>query len=121
MVVLINQGSASAAEITAGALQDYERATLVGQTTFGTGTVLNNFRLSDGSALLLATEMWLTPKGREIWHQGIAPDVEVELPPDVMPSIPEAERDLTKESLRQIDDAQLKEGLRILQEEIKTQ
>jgi carboxyl-terminal processing protease len=54
MVVLINGGTASAAEITAGALQDAHRATLVGETTFGTGTVLNEFHLSDGSALLLA-------------------------------------------------------------------
>jgi carboxyl-terminal processing protease len=118
MVVLINQGSASAAEITAGAMQDYGRATLVGETTFGTGTVLNQFRLSDGSALLLATELWLTPKGRVIWHEGIAPDVEVKLPPDVAPSIPETERDLTEEGLRNLEDVQVKKGLEILLEEI---
>ncbi len=119
IVVLINEGSASASEITAGALQDYERATLVGQTTFGTGTVLNQFNLSDGSALLLATELWLTPKGREIWHQGIAPDVEVELPSTADISIPETERNLTAEELKQLDDAQLLRGLEILQEQIK--
>lgn len=119
MVVLINQGSASAAEITAGALQDYERATLVGEKTFGTGTVLNQFRLSDGSALLLATELWLTPKGREIWHEGIAPDVEVKLAPEILPSTPETERDLTEAGLKTLDDTQLKEGLRILQEKMK--
>ncbi len=118
MVVLINQGSASAAEITAGAMQDYGRATLVGETTFGTGTVLNQFRLSDGSALLLATELWLTPKGRVIWHEGITPDVEVKLPPDVAPSIPETERDLTEEGLRKLEDTQVKKGLEILLEEI---
>jgi carboxyl-terminal processing protease len=119
VVVLINQGSASAAEITAGALQDYGRATLVGQQTFGTGTVLNQFRLSDGSALLLATELWLTPKGRAIWHQGIAPDVVVELPPEVAPSIPENERNLTAEGLKNLEDTQLLKGLEVLQEKIE--
>ena len=119
MVVLINEGSASAAEITAGAMQDYNRATLVGETTFGTGTVLNQFRLPDGSALLLATELWLTPEGREIWHQGIAPDEEVTLPIDITPSIPETERDLTAEGLQALEDTQLKRGLEILQEQLR--
>lgn len=119
MVVLINEGSASAAEITAGAIQDYGRAKLVGQKTFGTGTVLNQFRLPDGSALLLATELWLTPKGREIWHQGIAPDVEVVLPTDVSPSIPETERSLTADGLKNLKDPQLLRGLELLQQQIK--
>jgi len=118
MVVLINQGSASAAEITAGALQDYERATLVGETTFGTGTVLNQFRLSDGSALLLATELWLTPEGRVIWHEGIQPDVMVELPAGVSLSIPETERGLSAEALRTLEDTQLLRGLELLEEKI---
>lgn len=118
VVVLINQGSASAAEITAGALQDYNRATLVGEQTFGTGTVLNQFNLRDGSALLLATELWLTPKGRVIWHQGIAPDVTVELPAGVTPSIPETERDLTAEGLKSLEDAQVKKGLELLLEKL---
>jgi carboxyl-terminal processing protease len=119
LVVLINQGSASAAEITAGALQDYGRATLVGKTTFGTGTVLNRFRLPDGSALLLATELWLTPKGRVIWHEGIDPDIEMDLPEDIAPSIPETERELTAEELQKLDDVQRLRGLEILQEKIK--
>ncbi len=118
MVVLINEGTASAAEITAGALQDYNRATLVGQKTFGTGTVLNQFRLSDGSAILLATELWLTPKGREIWHQGISPDVSVQLPTDVNPSIPETERNMTVEQLKNLNDTQLQRGLELLQQKI---
>ncbi len=71
VVVLINEGSASASEIVSGALQDHGRATLVGETTFGTGTVLNEFPLSDGSAILLATEQWLTPDGRVIWREGM--------------------------------------------------
>ena len=81
VVVLINGGSASASEIVAGALRDAHRSVLVGQTTFGTGTVLDQFQLSDGSALLLAVGEWLTPGGRSFWHHGIKPDVEVALPP----------------------------------------
>jgi carboxyl-terminal processing protease len=119
MVVLINQGSASAAEITAGALQDYGRAQLVGQKTFGTGTVLNQFRLPDGSAILLATELWLTPKGRQIWHQGVAPDVVVDLPADVLPSLPETERNMTQSDLTNTKDVQLKKGLDLLQQKIQ--
>lgn len=107
LVVLINEGSASAAEITAGALQDYNRAVLVGQTTFGTGTVLLNFTLKDGSGMYLATEMWLTPKGRVIWHKGIEPDIVIELPEDASLSIPETMRDLTASDLNMITDTQL--------------
>ncbi len=80
LVVLVNIGSASASEIVSGALQDNGRAKIFGQTTFGTGTVLNEFGLSDGSALLVGTVEWLTPNGRQIWHRGIAPDTAVALP-----------------------------------------
>jgi len=114
MVVLINGGTASAAEITAGALQDAHRATLVGETTFGTGTVLNEFHLSDGSALLLATEEWLTPAGRVIWHKGIAPDVTVSLPANVAPLIPEAERGMTTDQLHASGDEQLSQAIDLL-------
>ena len=62
MVALINGGTASGAEIVAGALRDANRATLVGETTFGTGTVLEQFPLPGGSAMLLAVQEWLTPK-----------------------------------------------------------
>ncbi|MGD9146321.1 MAG: S41 family peptidase, partial [Anaerolineae bacterium] len=71
MVVLINQGSASSAEIFAGAIQDHERGTVVGETTFGTGTVLQPFVLDDGSGLMLGTSQWLTADGRLIRKQGI--------------------------------------------------
>jgi carboxyl-terminal processing protease len=114
LVVLINQGTASAAEIVSGALQDAGRAKLVGQTTFGTGTVLNQFDLSDGSAILLATEEWLTPKGRVIWHKGITPDVVVALPADATPLLPMAEEGLTAEQLQASDDAQLLKALDLL-------
>jgi carboxyl-terminal processing protease len=73
MVVLINGGTSSGAEIVAGALQDAHRADLVGEKTFGTGTVLQTFPLSDGSALMLAIEEWFTPDGHVIWHHGIYP------------------------------------------------
>jgi carboxyl-terminal processing protease len=113
MVVLINGGSASAAEIVSGALQDYDRATLVGETTFGTGTVLNQFGLPDGSALLLAVEQWLTPTGREIWHVGIQPDVQVTLPPDVVPVTPLTD-DLSAQDLRNLEDTQLLKAIELL-------
>ena len=107
LVVLINAGTASAAEIVAGALQDALRATLLGETTFGTGTVLKTIPLSDGSAVQLAVLEWLTPKGRTIWHRGITPDIIVPLPTDASPLLPEAERKMTPEELRASNDRQL--------------
>jgi carboxyl-terminal processing protease len=107
MVVLVNKGTASAAEIVAGALQDAHRATLVGETTFGTGTVLNSFPLSDGSEILLATEEWLTPAGRVIWYKGITPDVTVSLANTVTPFVPEAGKSMTAAQLQSSQDAQL--------------
>ncbi len=119
MVILINQGSASAAEITAGALQDARRGELVGETTFGTGTVLQEFPLSDGSSVLLATQEWLTPAGRVIWHQGIEPDVSVALADNALPLTPEAERQMTAAELQSSSDAQLLEGLRLLVQRLR--
>ncbi|HZW04414.1 MAG TPA: S41 family peptidase, partial [Anaerolineaceae bacterium] len=103
----------------AGALQDYDRAQVVGETTFGTGTVLNQFTLPDGSAMLLAVEEWLTPEGRVIWHAGLEPDVVVELDESVQISIPQSERDLTAAELADIDDRQLLEAIELLQELVK--
>jgi carboxyl-terminal processing protease len=107
MVVLVNQGTGSAAEIVAGALQDAHRGTLIGETTFGTGTVLNGFKLSDGSELLLATEEWLTPNGRVIWHKGITPDVNVSLASSVVPFVPDAGHAMTATQLQSNQDEQL--------------
>jgi carboxyl-terminal processing protease len=107
LVVLVNQGTASASEIVAGALQDAHRATLIGETTFGTGTVLNAFPLGDGSQILLATEEWLTPSGRVIWHKGIAPDVTVSLSNTVTPLVPDALRGMTTTQLQSSQDVQL--------------
>jgi carboxyl-terminal processing protease len=117
MVVIVNAGTASAAEILAGALQDAGRAKIVGETTFGTGTVLDQFKLNDGSALLLATEEWLTPKGRTIWHQGITPDVSVTLAPGHTLLSPDAERTMTPEQFSASGDDQLLEALKLLGQE----
>jgi carboxyl-terminal processing protease len=114
MVALINQGTASAAEIVSGALQDAGRARLVGQTTFGTGTVLNEFNLPDGSALLLATQEWLTPKGRVIWHTGIQPDQSVTDAPDATPVVPNAIKSMTAGDVQKSGDAQFLKGLELL-------
>lgn len=111
MVVLINGGTSSGAEIVAGALQDAHRAKLVGEKTFGTGTVLETFSLPDGSALMLATKEWLTPAGRVIWHQGIHPDVLIPLPPEVIPVVPMAERGMSMAQLRASGDEQLLRAL----------
>jgi carboxyl-terminal processing protease len=109
--VLINEGSASASEIVAGALKDARRATLVGEKTFGTGTVLNEFRLSDGSVLLLAVEEWLTPNGTSFWHKGIEPDLAVSLPANQESLRPTSERAMNESQLRSSGDLQLLRAL----------
>ncbi len=77
-VVLVNGSTASASEIVAGALQDYEKATVVGETTYGKGVVQNLFDFNDGSKLKVTTASWYTPKERSINKTGIEPDVKVE-------------------------------------------
>ncbi len=114
MTVLINEGTASAAEITSGAIRDAGRAKLVGETTFGTGTVLNQFSLSDGSALLLAIQEWLTPSGKTIWHTGLAPDQVVPLAATATPVFPESEQGMTPEQLQASGDAQLLAAIGLL-------
>ena len=85
LVVLINGGSASAAEIVAGALQDHHRATLVGTRSFGKGSVQTIIPLGSNGALMLTTARYYTPSGRSIQAKGIEPDavVEEELPEDM--------------------------------------
>ena len=114
LAVLINPGSASSAEIFAGAIQDHKRGLVVGETTFGTGTVLQPYSLSDGSALLLGTKQWLTPDGRLIRKQGIQPDVEVVLPIEADLLIPLELHDLDAQAVLDSGDEQLLKALELL-------
>lgn len=121
IVLLIDGGTASSAEIFAGAIQDHKRGKLVGTRTYGTGTVLEPYTLTDGSAVLLAVSEWLTPDGRRIWHEGIKPDVEVPLPAGARVLLPEAEGDLTTSDLAKSEDKQLLKGLEVLKEQLPGQ
>ncbi|KKU44350.1 MAG: Carboxyl-terminal protease [Berkelbacteria bacterium GW2011_GWA2_46_7] len=98
LFILVNGGSASAAEILAGALQDYKRATLVGQKTFGKGSVQDIIPLKAGAALRLTIAEWLTPNDRQISKKGIDPDVVVEgdKKPDSDPVLAKALEIITK-------------------------
>ena len=77
MVLLVNEGSGSSSEVLAGALQDHERATIIGTTTFGKGSVNILRDLSNGGGLYITIALWYTPLGRIINHEGVTPDIEV--------------------------------------------
>lgn len=83
LVVLVNEGTASASEIVAGALKDRDRAVLIGTTTFGKGSVQEIIPLPDASAVKFTTAAYLTPNGKNINGKGISPDVEIDASPDV--------------------------------------
>ena len=116
LVVLVNEGSSSSAEIVAGAMRDNGRAEVVGETTFGTGTVLDEFTLSDGSAILLGIAEWLTPSGDSIRGSGIELDIEVELEEEQEPRTPDETEGLTQEEIFE-EDAQLERAFEVLQEQ----
>ena len=108
LVVLIDDDSASGAEVLAAALHDNGRAQLIGETTFGTGTVLSTFPQDDGSSVVLATAFWLTPEGNPVWKEGVEPDQFVALARDAFPSRPEDDPEVTKSELEGSTDAQLR-------------
>jgi carboxyl-terminal processing protease len=114
LVVMIDEGTASAAEIVSGAIQDAGRAQLVGAKTFGTGTVLGEFALADGSALRIGTVEWLTPKGRVIWHEGIEPDVAVARPAESDPIVPDDLKTMSAAQAASIGDPQLKKAIELV-------
>ena len=78
LIVLINKGSASASEIFAGAVQDYGRGKLIGEQSFGKGTIQSSQDLPESTGIHITTAKWLTPKGRWIHDTGLTPDEKVE-------------------------------------------
>jgi carboxyl-terminal processing protease len=114
LVVLIDEGTASSAEIVSGAIRSAGRAELVGTTTFGTGTVLLTFELTDGSAVRIAVERWLTPDGELIFGQGISPTIDVALEPTDVPLEPSELELLSPAEVSAIDDPQLLRAIDLL-------
>ena len=111
LVVLVNENSASASEIFAGAVKDTGRGTLVGSQTFGKGLVQRLFTLPDGSGLNVTVQKYYTPNGTSIHGVGIAPDEKAELP--------EAYRSTPLTELPAEQDTQLQKGLQVMEEQLK--
>lgn len=112
-IVLVNGGSASAAEIVAGALQDHKRARIVGERTYGKGSVQTVMPLGEGTAIKLTTSRYLTPSGRSINGAGIEPDV-------VVRSTPKQQYRGAASSAEKVDDPQLLEALKLLSQDAMT-
>ena len=91
MIVMVNQGSASASEIVAAAMQDWGKAVILGKTTFGKGSVQTILPLSDGSGLRLTTAKYYTPRGESIHSVGVKPDIVVEPKPITVDEKPKEE------------------------------
>ena len=111
MIILVNEGSASASEIVAGAMQDWGRAVVVGTTTFGKGSVQTILPLADGSGLRLTTAKYYTPKGRSIQSTGITPDIVVKPQPPAPVKLAEKEKDKDDEGRTQKQKGTLPPGL----------
>lgn len=103
IVVLVNEGSASASEIVAGALQDHKKALIVGTATFGKGSVQTIIPMSNGAGLRLTTARYYTPSGRSIQAKGIEPDIVVEPAPQETPAEPVKKKDSKPQFLREKD------------------
>jgi carboxyl-terminal processing protease len=114
LCVLINDRTCSCAEVMAAALKDHGRGPVIGTRTAGMGTILHPFEMSDGSVLFLAIAEWLSPNGQRLWHQGVAPTIQVQLPEDVDALLPGAERYLRPETFVKLEDRQLREALGVL-------
>ena len=116
LVVLVNENSASAAEIVPGALQDNGRATIIGAQTFGTGTVMNRFDLSDGSVIWVGVDEWLTPKGKFIRDEGITPNIAVKMPANASVLTPNDEnvQNMTLQQIMNSGDSQLMRAIQYL-------
>ena len=113
LVLMIDNNTASSSEIMSGAIKSAGRAPLVGDTTFGTGTVLLPYTLSDGSVIRLAVERWLTPDGELIFGKGITPTDPVALGPSDVPIEPSDLQGLPADQLDTISDTQLLRALQL--------
>ena len=114
LVVLVNETSASAAEIVAASLRDNGRAEVVGVNTFGTATVVSSFDLDDGSIAAIGTAVWTTPNGENARNVGIEPTVFVDLPPQAQEVQFDNGASLSLAQIEEVEDMQLLEAMNIL-------